>query len=117
MSAQLERTTAAHAAAAAAAAEPELSGEETVPWWQPAVCVPHGPALLLHQHLSLHIHKSRILTLAEHKKRRFPTTASGGPPRVAEYPAETTRIASAQDNNKKKMGRSWQCHRMSNINC
>lgn len=84
------------------------AGEGKVPWWQPAVCVPHGTAsrgaALPHPDppffFLFHTAHSQFMHLFLFSKIKASIPTKQQPPRVAEYPAETTGILSAQDNNK-----------------
>lgn len=103
-----------------------------------AASVPHGTASLTQPHFPhpkppcslllsppkrLHIHIQYHIYYNKTPKKSLPSKKNKNkiktqPPCVAESLAPDNRDPfSAQTTIKKKMGRSWQCHRMSNINC
>lgn len=81
------------------------SGEETVPWWQPAVSRMARRAVELHephpQHSNLFdIIAIQTLSFVKPRFKKAKILTKTRAPCAAEYPAETTGILSAQDNNK-----------------
>ncbi|KAK5898802.1 hypothetical protein CesoFtcFv8_008346 [Champsocephalus esox] len=106
VSAQLDTTAAAH----------KDSRGEKVPWWQPAV-----PRMARREEPRFHIQLSfptqqqpQSMHVLNTDKISIPTPKSS---HHASRSLQQRQPGSSQRKTTIKMGRSWQCHRMSNINC